>query len=178
MSARRWYGGALSSRKTVSPPFRPRTYPHLTPALDTEPRGLPEPPAVVIVEGESAERIVGQQEVAVEIDPIREGRGRGRGGDRNRCLLHAAEERPEAELAGAREHLGRGPGATALCELHVDAGGDADQGVEVLDRHARLVGDDRQRRALLELGEPCQAGGREGLLDQLDPELDQGRQQL
>src|SRR6185369_2171051 len=110
MSARRWYGGGLSPRKTVSPPFRPRTYPHLTPPLHTESRRLPEPPAMVVVEREPTERIVGQQQVAIEVDPVGEGRGRGGRGDRHRRLLHAAEERPEPEVAGTREHLRRSAG--------------------------------------------------------------------
>ena len=70
-----------------------------------------------------------------------------RPGDPDRRLLHAAEEGPEAELAGALEHpLGR-PDAAALGQLHVDARDDADERVEVLGRtqlsSATIGSDDR-----------------------------------
>src|SRR4029078_11221016 len=90
MSAPRWYGGAGSSRKRGCPPFRPRTFPHLTSALHTKARHVPQQPAMVVAEVQAAERIVGQEEVSVEVDPVGE-RGYGRrGGDRHRGLLHAA----------------------------------------------------------------------------------------
>src|SRR6185436_13156019 len=104
-SARRWYGGGLSSRKTVSPPFRPPTYPQLTAPHHTEPGRLPELPAMVVAEGQATERIVGEEQIPVEVDPVRERSHGGRRGDRDRGLLHAAEERPEPELVRPREHL-------------------------------------------------------------------------
>ena len=128
-----------------------------------------------VPELEARERVVGQEQAAVEVDPLGEARdGRGRG-DPHRGLLHAAEERPKAELAGACEHAGRRANAAALGELHVDAVDDADERVEVLDRHGRLVGDDRERRDGLQVAEPLVAPRRERLLDQLDAEADQLR---
>ena len=94
-------------------------------------------------------------------------------GDPDRRLLHAAEERPEAELARALEHRLRGTDAAALGELDVDARHDADERVEVLGRDRALVGDDRQRRALLEPAEVAIGASRERLLDQLDAEVDE-----
>ena len=64
----------------------------------------------------------------------------------------------------------RRPDPAALGELDVDAGDDADEAVEVLRQDAALVGDDRQRRALLEPAELVEPAGRERLLDQLDAE--------
>src|SRR3954471_4947247 len=145
MSARGWYGAAPFPRKTVSPPFRPRTYPHLTSPVHTEPRRLGQPPAMVVVEGQATERIVGEKEVAVEVDPVGERRDRGGGRDADGRLFHAAKERPEPELVGAPQHARRRMHAAALGELDVDALDDADQRLEVLDRHARLVCDDRER---------------------------------
>ena len=70
----------------------------------------------------------------------------------------------------ARRASARPARAAALGELHVDAGGHADERVEILDRDAALVGDDRQRRARLEVRELVEAARRERLLDELDPE--------
>ena len=55
----------------------------------------------------SALRGIGEQQAAVEIDPVGERGDRRRAGDPDRRLLHAAEEGPEAELMGALEHLPR-----------------------------------------------------------------------
>ncbi len=88
------------------------------------------------------------------------GRDGGRRGDPDRRLLHAAEERPEPELAGALEHPPGRADAAALRELHVDAGDDPDQRVEVVDRHGALVGDQRQRRPGLERAQLVEAARR------------------
>ena len=69
--------------------------------------------------------------------------------------------------------------AAALGELDVDPGDDPDERVEVLGQDARLVGDDRQRRALLQPGQIAVCPGRERLLDELDAEVDElGQQRL
>src|SRR6266566_5225296 len=104
MSAPRWYGGGPLGRKRGCPPFRPRTYPHLTAPLHTEARGGGQLPAMVLAEGQAGKWVLGEQEIAVEVHPVRERRGRSRRRDRHRGLFHAPEEGPEAELAGAREH--------------------------------------------------------------------------
>ncbi len=137
-----------------------------------------EPPALVGTELEAGDRVVGEQEAAVEVDPVRQRRDDGRGGDPDRRLLHAAQERPEPEGAGALEHPPRRADPAALGELDVDAGHDPDQPVEVVDRHGALVRDERQRRARLERAEVVEAVGRERLLDQLDAEPLQLRQQV
>ena len=92
-------------------------------------------------------------------------------------LLHAAEERPEAAHFRLLQHLvGRGDPAT-FRELDIDPLDDALERVEVLEEHGALIGDDRQRRAFLEPGKIAIGACRERLLDQLDTELDQLRQQ-
>src|SRR4051812_21876326 len=102
-----------------------------------------QPPAAVVVELETLERIVRQEQVPVEIDPVGERRDGGRCGDPDRRLLHAAEERPESELARSREHPMRRADTAALGELDVDTGDDADETLEILDRDGALVRDDR-----------------------------------
>src|SRR6188508_3151849 len=93
---------------------------------ETRPRG--EDPAVVGVQVEALEWVIGEQEAAVEVDPLGERCYGRRPCDADRRLLHAAEERAEAELARAGQHrLGRRDPA-AFGELHVDAVDDADQG--------------------------------------------------
>ncbi|GIW20468.1 MAG: hypothetical protein KatS3mg065_0764 [Chloroflexota bacterium] len=78
----------------------------------------------------------------------------------------------------ARASISRaGPGTPALGELHVHPRHDPDEGIEILDEDRALVGDDRDRRGPLELGQPVEAAGREGLLDDLDPELDEAGQE-
>ena len=59
---------------------------------------------MVGVQLEALERVVGQQQAAIEVDPFGQRRDDGRPGDPDRRLLHAAEEGPEPELAGALEH--------------------------------------------------------------------------
>ena len=66
----------------------------------------------------------------------------------DRGLLHAAEERPEAELARTLEHRLRGRDPAALRELDVDALDDADERVEVLVADRALVRHDRQRSSV------------------------------
>ena len=122
------------------------------------------------VELEPVERVVGEQQAAVEVDPVRQRGDDRRAGDPDRRLLHAAEEGPEAELARALEHRPGRADAAALGELDVDPGHDPDEAVEVLGQDAALVGDDRQGRSLLELPEQVEAARRERLLDQLDAE--------
>ena len=89
---------------------------------------------MVGVQLEALERVVGEEQAAVEVDPVGQRRDGRRPGDPDRRLLHAAEERPEAELAGALEHPLRRADPAALGELDVDAGDDADERVEVLEQ--------------------------------------------
>ena len=112
----------------------------------------------------------GEEQVAVEVDPLGQRRDGRRGGDPDRRLLHAAQERPEAELAGPGEHPGRRSDPAALGQLDVDPVDDPDQPVEVVDRDRALVGHDRQRRRRLEGRQVVEATGRERLLDELDAE--------
>ncbi len=65
----------------------------------------------------------------------------------------------------------------AFRELDVDPGDDALERIEVLREDTGLVGDDRDRRALLQPGEVAIGTRRERLLDELHPELRQLRQQ-
>src|SRR5262245_14428844 len=58
-----------------------------------------EPPALVGQELEAADRVVGEQQAAVEVDPLRQRRDDRRRRDPDRGLLHAAEERPEPQVA-------------------------------------------------------------------------------
>src|SRR5262245_60762836 len=72
MSPTGWYGGRRISRKTVSPPFLPRTYPHRSAPLHTDPGRVGEPPAMVLAEGQATEWIVREEQVAVQVDPVGE----------------------------------------------------------------------------------------------------------
>ena len=70
-----------------------------------------------------------------------------------------------------------GPIPPHLASLTLTPAHDPDEAVEVLGQDAALVGDDRQRRALLEPAELVETAGRERLLDELDAEaLEVGQQ--
>ena len=122
----------LSVREPVQEPRR----------VSPRPGRAVQDPAMLGVEVEPLERVVGQQQAAVEVDPVRQRRDDRRSGDPDRRLLHAAEERLEAERPGAFEHPLRRADPAALGELDVDPGDDAHEAVEVLGQDAALVGDD------------------------------------
>ena len=84
------------------------------------------------VQVQAVEGVVGQQQAAIQIDPVGQRRHDRRPGDPDRRLLHAAEERPEAQLACALQHPFRRTDPAALRELDVDAGDDADKAIEIL----------------------------------------------
>ena len=70
-----------------------------------------------------------------------------------------------------------GPHPAALRQLDVDPGNDPDEPLERVDRDSALVGDDWQRRSLLEPAELVETMGAERLLDQLHAEAFEVRQQ-
>src|SRR5689334_7873755 len=130
-------------------------------------------------EPETAERAVGDQQVPVEVDPVDERRHLQRLSDPELRLDHAAEHDAEAERARRVRHAHRLADAAALRELDVDAvrvGCDRRHAREVL---APLV--DHDGDPLPQLAQRVVARevvGREGLLHELDAELDQRRHQL
>src|SRR3954471_3029710 len=168
----------LSTReRTFATAERRRSFDSGGPSPEPESGPVVQAPAAVGSEFEALERVVGEQQIAVEVDPVGERRDRGRGADPDRRLLHAAEEGPEAELPGPSEHPAGGADAAGLGELDVDPGHDPDERVQIIDRDRALVGDDRQWRALLEAAKIIEATRGERLLLELDAELDELREQ-
>src|SRR4051812_15197252 len=71
---------------------------------DAKARAIRQDPPAGPVELEPDGRVVGDQQAAVEVDPLRQRRDGGRRGDADRRLLHAAEERPKAEASRPLKH--------------------------------------------------------------------------
>ena len=101
------------------------------------------------------------------------------GGDAERALDHAAEHDDEPERARGVHHAHGLADAARLGQLEVDAVGVARHVGDVAQRVAALVDDQRDAAAdRAQLAERVALAGRERLLDQLDAEPDQRRQQL
>ena len=121
----------------------------------------------------------GEQQRAVEVDEVAQGGHLRRRRDAGRALDHAAEHDPQAERAGGVHHAQRLAQAAALGELDVDAVGVAGDRGDVGQRVASLVDDDRDAAAdPAEAGERVEVLGRERLLDELDVEPLEQRQEL
>ena len=119
-------------------------------------------------------RIVGEQQVAVEVDVVAEARDLRAGGDPEAGLDHAAEHHPEPERAGGVRHPHRLADPARLRELEVDPVRALGAGRDVGERVAVLVDVDRDGRAALQLG-AVRVAGRKRLLAVLERHL---RQQL
>src|SRR5579871_3123501 len=68
-------------------------------------------------------RILGEEQVPVEVDVVAEARDRGRSGDPEPAFDHAAEHDVEAESACGVDHAQRLADPARLRELDVDAVG-------------------------------------------------------
>ena len=107
-------------------------------AVQPEPGRIGEVPALVVVELEAGERVVGEQQAAVQVDPVRQRRHDRRGGDRRPTSPPCSRGTSGSPAAGLRASIDRGrPDPADLGELDVDAGDDALERVEVLDRRPR-----------------------------------------
>ena len=132
--------------------------------------------------------------VGADLEAARPGRRRGAGSRRGRPSPRATRRRPRRRsrstsppcsrgTSGSRAARARssirfaGPTPPHFASLTLTPAVDADEGVEVLDRDGALVGDDRQRRALLEPAQLVEPPGRERLLDELHAEAHELRQQ-
>src|SRR5436190_10347369 len=122
-------------------------------------------------------RILGQEQIAVEVDVVEEARNLRSRRDRETRLVHAAEHHSQPERAARVDDAHRLADAAGLRELHGQAVRALRTGGHVLERVAVLVDVDRERRAALQLG-AIGAAGRERLLAVLDTELFQLRQRL
>src|SRR5689334_10784611 len=89
-------------------------------------------PSLVRGQAQAVEGVVGEQEAAVEIDPLGERCDDRRCGDADGSLLHAAKKCAEPERPSALEHRTCRPDATDLRKLHVHARDDAIERVEIL----------------------------------------------
>ena len=121
------------------------------------------------------ERVVGEQQAAVEIDPVGQRRDGRRAGDPDRRLLHAAEERPEAELAGRSSIAFAGPIPPHLASLTLTPATtptSASRSSVVTALSSATIGSDERSWSQREV--PIGAG-RERLLDELDAEVDRAR---
>src|ERR1051326_7513596 len=125
-----------------------------------------------ILELDTRPRIVGQQQVAVEIDVIAERRDVRARGDPETRLDHAAEHHTEAQGAGRVRHPNRLANAPGLGELDVHAVRALRAGRDGVERVAVLVDVDRDGRLALQLRTVGRAG-RERLLAVLDVHLRQ-----
>src|SRR6266508_644144 len=96
-------------------------------------------------------RIVGDQDVAVEVDVVAERRHVRAGGDAEAGLDHAAEHDAEAERARRVRHAHALADAAGLRELDVDPVRAFRAGCDVGKRVAVLVDVDRDRRTALQL---------------------------
>src|SRR3954454_14662322 len=103
--------------KGFCPPTRPPTCPHErtfaaggssarsgTASLNAEAGSARRPPPNRVVEVEPPKRIVRDQQVAVEVDPVGERGDDRRRGDPDGGLFHTAEERSKTEPARLGEH--------------------------------------------------------------------------
>src|SRR5919204_367551 len=96
-------------------------------------------------------RILGEQEVAVQVDVIAEARNLAAGGDAEAGLDHAAQHHAEAERPRGVCHPHGLADPTRLRELDVDAVRALGARGDVRERVAVLVDIDRKRRFLLQL---------------------------
>ena len=122
-------------------------------------------------------RVLGEQEVAVEVDVVAERRNDAAGSDADARLDHAAEHHAETERARGVRHPDRLADPARLRELDVDAVRDLGAARHVGERVAVLVDVDRDRRLRPELLR-AGVGGRQRLLDVRDAELDELRDRL
>ena len=124
-----------------------------------------------MVEGDALVGVVGDEEVAVEIDPVGEGGEVEGGGDGEGGFDHTAEHDFEVVVAG---DVGHGDGfeeAAGFHEFDVDAVAFAGEGGDVGGGPGVLVEDDGEGGAFGEPGVVVQAAGGEGLFDEFDAAL-------
>src|SRR6478609_6294902 len=114
--------------------------------------------------------VVREQEVAVEVDVVEEGRHLRAGRDAESGLDHAAQHAAEPERAGGVHHPHRLADPARLCELHVDPVRALRARGDVAERVAVLVDIDRNGRAFLQLW-PASVPGGQWLLAVLHAEL-------
>src|SRR5438876_11293387 len=99
--------------------------------------------------------VLGEEQVAVEVDVIAEACHRGARGDPEARLDHAAEHHAEPERARGMRHADALPHPAGLCELDVDPVRALCARSDVRERVAVLVDVDRHGRACLQ----CRPGG-------------------
>ena len=128
-------------------------------------------------ERDARPRVVGDQQVPVEVDVVAERRDGAAGGDPEPRLDHAAEHDAEPERARGVRHPDRLADPARLRELDVDPVRDLGAGGDAVEPVAVLVDVDRDRRALLQRP-PALVAGAERLLAVLDAELLQLRQRV
>src|SRR2546423_5563636 len=95
-------------------------------------------------------RVLGEQQVAVEVDVIHQARDVRAGCDAETGLDHAAEHHAEPERTSGVGHAHRLADAARLCKLDVDAVRAFRARADVGERVAVLVDVDRDVRALLQ----------------------------
>src|SRR5439155_8578323 len=96
-------------------------------------------------------RILGEQQVAVEVDVVAEARHRSAGGDAEPGLDHAAEHYAEPERARGVRHAHALADPAGLRQLDVDPVRAVGARCDVRERMAVLVDVDRNGRVRLEL---------------------------
>src|SRR5580765_4716177 len=143
---------------------------------DTESRGRRRK-LDAVDERDARPRVVGEEQVAVEVDVVAERREVRAGGDAESRLDHAAEHHAESERARGVRHSDRLADPTRLVQLDVDPVRALGALGDVGKRVAVLVDEDRNGRAALELGAVGVAGG-ERLLAVLKLELRQVLERL
>ena len=120
-------------------------------------RRHPEPRPVArqhpaVVEPQPAEGLVGEQQVAVEVDPVDQRGDLRRGRDSELGLDHAAEHHAQPEGARRVDHPHSLAQAAGLGELDVDAVGVGRRRGDVAKVLAALVDDHRRPRAAARAG--------------------------
>src|SRR3954470_16676390 len=119
--------------------------------MDTEP-GFLGWKLDAVDERDARPRVVREQEVAVEVDVVEEGRNLRAGGDAEPRLDHAAEHAAKPERAGGVHHPHRLADPARLRELDVDPVCALRARRDVPKRVAILVDVDRNGRVSLQLG--------------------------
>ena len=178
-AARRWRSWRRARRSRPRPGSRSRLT-ATAPAAHAQARARRSAARQPSREAEPLERVVGVQQVAVEVDDVDQRRQlRGRG-DAQARLVHAAQHHRQAERAGGVDHALRLADAARLGQLDVDAVGEA----AGAGRRRAACGSSRRARSGSAAQAACSSSvaldvaGVQRLLDQLDVQRHQLRADL